>query len=188
MSTASAPPRRGKRRGSETASDMVRSMLVVGAVTLAVLVVGASRQMLFPSGDNAARVRVVDYSNEVAAARRLAPGEMLTPTGLPPRWRATSARLNPHGSAVDLHLGFVTPAEKYAELEESTGDAAPFIVASLDKGSQVQGETRIGGARWEQRRTAKGELALLRTSGRATIIVTGNAPAEELRALASSLR
>lgn len=177
-----------RKRGSETASDMVRSMLVVGGVTIVVLVMGASRQLLFPSGDSAKRVRVVDYANEVAAARRLAPGEVLTPTGLPSGWRATSARLNPHGSAVDLHLGFVTPADKYAQLGESTGDAEPFRAATLDKGSQVLGPTDIAGVRWEQRRTAAGELALLRTSGRATIIVTGNATLAELQTLASSLR
>ncbi|MEP6464128.1 MAG: DUF4245 domain-containing protein [Frankiaceae bacterium] len=177
-----------RKRGTETANDMVRSMLVVGGVTLAVLVAGASRQLLFPSGKVAERIRVVDYSNEVAAAQRLSAGDVLAPAGLPPRWRATSARLNPQGSVVDLHVGFVTPAEKYAELEESTGQADAFIRDTLAKGVRVIGSTTIAGVRWEQRRTAKGELALLRTSGRATVIVTGNAAPGELQALASSLR
>lgn len=177
-----------KARGSETASDMLRSLLVVGGVTVAVLVLGASRQLLFPDADTAQRVRVVDYSNEVAAARRLAPADMLVPTGLSPRWRATSARLNPHGNAVDLHLGFVTPAEKYAQLGESTGDRDPFLIATLEKGSRVLGPTSIAGVRWEQRRTAAGELALVRNSGRAIVIVTGSAAPAELVELASSLR
>ena len=177
-----------RRRGNETATDMVRSLLVVGGVTLLVLLVGASRQLLFPSGDSAQRIRLVDYSNEVAAARRLAPGEILAPSGLPSGWRATSVRLDPHGSAVDLHLGFVTPAEKYAELEESTGEAEEFVQNRLDKGSSVLAPTTIAGVRWDQRRTANGELALLRTSGRATIIVTGNAGIAELHTLAASLR
>jgi Protein of unknown function (DUF4245) len=177
-----------RNRGGETATDMVRSMVVVGGVTITVLVVGASRQLLFPSSPVAERIRVVDYSDEVTAARRLAPGDVLTPSGLPVHWRATSARLNPHGNAVDLHLGFVTPAEKYAELEESTGDAEPFIQAVLDKGSAVLSPTTIAGVAWQQRRTIKGELALLRASGRATIVVTGNASPSELTTLATSLR
>lgn len=188
MTAARTASRRGKPRGSETPSDMVRSMLVVGVVTFAVLVVGASRQLLWPSADTAQRIRVVDYTNEVSAARRLAPGEVLTPSGLPPQWRATSARLNPHGEAVELHLGFVTPAEKYAALEASTGEADAFRIAVLDKGSRVVGTTSIGGVAWEQRRTAKGELAMVRTSGRAILIVTGNAASAELTTLASSLR
>lgn len=181
-------PRTKAKRGNEATLDMVRSMFVVGAVTLVVLLAGASRELLFPSGQVAQRIRVVDYSNEVAAARKLGGGDVLTPAGLPSRWRATSARLNPHGSAVDLHLGFVTPAEAYAELEESTGEPQQFVQDTLDKGSRALPATSISGVRWEQRRTAKGELALLRTSGRAIIIVTGNAAADELRTLAAALR
>lgn len=181
-------PRAKAKRGQEATSDMVRSMLVVGGVTLAVLVAGASRQLLFPSGQVAQKIRVVDYSNEVTAARKLGGPDVRTPSGLPPRWRATSARLAPHGSAMDLHLGFVTPAEAYAELEESTGEPQQFLQETLDKGSRALAPISIGSLRWEQRRTARGELALLRTSGRAIIIVTGNAAPAELRTLAGSLR
>lgn len=188
MSTAGATSRRGKRRGSETASDMVISMLVVGGVTITVLVAGASRQLLFPHGENAQRVRVVDPSNEVAAARRLAPGAVLAPSGLPARWRVTSVRLNPHGQAVDLHLGYVTPTEKYAALEETTGEPEEFRTAILDKGSRATGAASIAGVRWEQRRTAKGETALVRASAGAIIIVTGSAAPAELQTLAASLR
>ena len=177
-----------KKRGSEAAGDMVRSFLVVGAVTLAVLLAGASRELIFPRGDIAARVKVVDGSNEIAAARRLAPHEMLTSSGLSPRWRLTSARFEPNGTAVDLHLGYVTPEEKYAELDESTGDSDPFIEQVLGKGVQPLPPITLGVQHWDQRRTRQRERALVRRVGRATLVVTGNASPAELQTLVRSLR
>lgn len=178
----------GRKRGTETATDMVRSLVVVAGFSLGILLLGASRQLLFPTGDNAKTIRVVDYANQVAAARRLAPTDVVAPVGLPARWQATSVRFNPHGAALDLHVGFVTPAKKYAEMDETTGEADPFLAKQLDKGSTVVGPVSVDGARWEQRRTRKGETALVRAHGRATVLVTGTASMAELSRLAGALR
>lgn len=183
---AGAPP--AGKRGRQTATDMVRSLVLVAGVAVGILLLGASRQLLFPTGNNDKAIRTVDYANEVAAARRLAPRDIVAPEGLSAHWQATSVRFNPHGRAVDLHIGFVTPAKEYAEMDETTGEADTFLDTSLNKGSTVVGATSIDGRRWEQRRTAKGETALVRAHGRATVIVTGNASAAELQTLVTSLR
>jgi hypothetical protein len=109
----------------------------------------------------------------------------LLPANLPARWRATSVRFDP--SPVALHVGFVTPREAYAAVEETTGDAAPFL-DDLGIGAAASRSEQIGGTSWESRRTEKGEVALVTTHRRATVVVTGNASLAELRVLAGSLR
>ncbi len=167
---------------------MVRSLVLVGGFAVLVVLLGASRQLLLPSGSNAKSIRVVSYADEVAAARRLAPRAVVAPEGLPSRWRPTSATLDRHGAALDLHIGFVTPADQYAGLEETTGDAGAFVRDRLGTGSEALSPVSIGGVTWQERRTAKGELALVRRSGSATVIVSGSARVDELSALARSLR
>src|SRR4051794_12019348 len=99
-------------RGQEVAADMVRSL---GVVLLFVLVAGAwfifGRSRPDP-------VRAIDYQPELRAARAAAPYHVLAPVGLPPSWRATSARhaVGDGGSTLAFHLGLVTPRGRYADV------------------------------------------------------------------------
>lgn len=177
-----------RRRGGGTAADMLRSLLVVGGFTLVVLLLAPTRQLILPRGSDAQPVKVVSYAQEAAAARRLAGAAALLPAGLPAGWRATSVRFAPRGPAYQLHIGFVTPRQAYAALEEATSGGAAFVVDQLGRAPAVLAPVEVGGVVWQQRRRASGELALIRTAGPTTVVVTGSAGLAELSRLAASLR
>ena len=93
-----------KKRGRETAGDMIRSLAVVMVLVLMMWWLAQP-----PDSDEQA-LRTVDPSGDVAAFQADAP-TVPAPTGLPEQWRSTSSTLG-----VDsLRIGFVTPAGEYAE-------------------------------------------------------------------------
>jgi hypothetical protein len=159
---------------------MVRSLLVVLVLVFVVVALNAQ-----PEPDQ--QVKRFDYTGVLAQARDQAPYDVLAPVGLPRAWRATSARTGRAGDAYTWHLGFVTPADDYAALEQSDGDPEGFldhIVGNADAAGTVQ----IGGASW--RRLEDGEhepRALVLDAAPVTTVVAGGASWRELRALAAAL-
>lgn len=168
---------------------MVRSLGLVFAFVLLFLVIGPARQTIFPSGPNRTAVKTVDTARQVTAARQVASYAVLAPRGLPAGWHATSVRVDyaptAGGSSATLRLGYVTPEQHFAGLAE--GDAAGFVATELGKGAQPLPAADVSGEPWQQWRTAADELALSRTTGRRSVVVTGSATLEELRALAAAL-
>ncbi|MFL6160745.1 MAG: DUF4245 domain-containing protein [Jatrophihabitantaceae bacterium] len=132
-------------------------------------------------------IHVVDTAAPVAAARQQAGFELLLPSGLTDRWRPTSTEFTPAAqySAASFRIGYVTPADRYAEFTESDGPpdavAAPYGVLT-DRGPVV-----IAGASWRGFQTTDNRMLLRRTVGKVTVIVTGNAPVAELNQLAAAL-
>jgi hypothetical protein len=173
-----------KTRGNEVASDMVRSIAVV---LLFVVVAGMWFLFVRPHPD---LVHPIDYGPELRAARSAATYHVLAPVGLPPSWRATSARheRTAGGSTVTFHLGFVTPEGRYADLDESNGDAATFVRTELGEHPSALSTITVAGSRWQQLRAAHGELALARQNGGVTVLVHGSAAIAELTRLAGALR
>ena len=175
---AAAPPSR--RRGRETAADMVRSLLVV--LVLVLIVVALNIQ---PEPEN--EVRRFDYSVALEQARASAPYDVLAPVGLPSDWRATSARTRSNGDLITWHIGFVTPEDNYAAVEQSDGDPEN-VLAELVGGGDAAGRVRIDGAMW--RRIEGGEhadRALVLDAEPVTTVVLGGASWRELRTLAAAL-
>ena len=175
-----AAPAPSRRRGRETAADMVRSMLVV--LVLVLIVVALNMQ---PEPEN--EVRRFDYTVALEQARDSAPYDVLAPVGLPNQWRATSARTRSNGELTTWHIGFVTPEDNYAALEQSDGDPAN-VLAELVGGGNDAGLVRIDGAVW--RRVEGGEhaeRALVLDAEPVTTVVLGGASWRELRTLAAAM-
>jgi hypothetical protein len=170
-----------RRRGRETSGDMVRSLLVVLALVFVVVALAVR-----PTPDS--EVRRFDYSGVLAQAQDQARYDVLAPIGLPDTWRATSARTDSGDGAVTWHVGFVTPADAYAGLEQSDGDAGSFV-DHLAADGRAAGTVTIGGATW--RRVEGGDpeprALVLRRDGVTTLVV-GSASWAELRTLAASLQ
>ncbi len=168
---------------------MARSMGLVLGFVLLFLVIGPSRELIFPTGSHGTRVKVVDAAGQISAAREVAAYPVAAPRGLPARWRPTSARItvapDAAGSSATLHLGYVTPRERYLALEQ--GDAAGFVPRALGKGASPLPAVQVADHPWQQWRTAAGELALTRTAEGRSIVVTGSAGLAELVAFAGSL-
>ena len=171
-----------RRRGRETARDMVLSLGLV-LVVIVVAVTVRQHRSVDP-------VRVVDYTSDVDLARSKATYPVLAPAGLPARWRPTSSRatLPPtRKGPVALHIGFVTPKDEYAALEESDTDTAAFVADQTGATDPI-GTVDVAGQPWQQYRNRRGELSLTRQVGPAVVVVTGSAALPELQELAASLR
>ncbi|WP_243719339.1 DUF4245 domain-containing protein [Actinomadura sp. KC06] len=135
----------------------------------------------------------VDYGSQLWAMRNEAPFTSYSPEGLPARWRPTSSRL--HGMDSDgkkpvaWHLGFVTPNDEYAALEQSNEKASEYV-PRMTNSSKVVGTQQINGVVWTKyHRKDKKANSLARTlPDGVSLVVTGTASYEELTILAASLK
>jgi Protein of unknown function (DUF4245) len=167
-------------RGFETAGDMLRSLGVVFLFVAMLLVLTPRRHY--------DAVKEIDYTAQLRAARATAPYAVLAPSGLPPRWRATSARVEREGDAVVWHLGFVTPQDEYAAVGQSDGDPAEFLERQSN-GGRAEGPVDVDGVRWQRfYRQAKNARTLARADDGVMITVGGTADYTELAELAGALR
>ncbi|TYK49275.1 DUF4245 domain-containing protein [Actinomadura decatromicini] len=136
---------------------------------------------------------VVDYGSQLWAMRGDAPYTVHAPEGLPPGWRPTSSRLTGLGSGakgpVAWHLGFVTPSDEYAALEQSNEKASEFV-PRMANSSKPTGTRTVNGVAWTTYLN-KGKKAntLARTLPDGTsLVVTGTASYAELAVLAGALK
>jgi hypothetical protein len=181
LSYEAAPTR---KRGRQTAFDMVRTLLVI-MVPVLLLVLVVARQ---PSPDP---VRVVDWKPQATAAASQAPFPVVAPAALEPTWRATSARYErvpTQRDATVWHVGFLTPEGTYAGLDQSDARAEDFVRDTTAKASPA-GEVALGGTAWTRYQTGTdGARALVRPWGTSSVVVSGSAAWPTLEHLAASLR
>ncbi|MFD0685055.1 DUF4245 domain-containing protein [Actinomadura fibrosa] len=135
----------------------------------------------------------VDYGSQLWAMRNDAPYTSYAPEGLPAGWRPTSSRLNGlDGSGrkpVAWHLGFVTPSDEYAALEQSNEKASEYVPRMTNNKNPI-GTQQVAGVTWTKYyRKDKKANSLARTlPDGVSLVVTGTASYEELAVLAASLR
>jgi len=158
---------------------MVRSLAVVVACVLGVLWL-TPRPEVDP-------VRVIDYSQTLDQARGGFSYPVFAPVGLEGGWRPTSARSERlRSGALTWHIGFVTPASRYAAVEQSDEPAQDLLTRLGARGPST-GTVSLGGQSWE-RREADGKRALSRVAQGSTLVVAGDAGWVELEWLAGALR
>ena len=162
MSTQVEAPPAKKKRGRETATDMVRSLAVVFALVVPVWFFAQA-----PESDEA-EIRVVDPSQSIAAFAADVP-TVPVPGPLPEDWRATSSAYG--GAAGTLRVGWVTPQEQYAEYAASTGPREEFFEQVVGDDVERLAPVTVDGVAWEQYRQTDGSLSLTRSFGRATVVV-----------------
>ncbi|MFD0905383.1 DUF4245 domain-containing protein [Actinomadura sediminis] len=135
----------------------------------------------------------VDYGSQLWVMRNDAPFTVRAPEGLPAGWRPTSSRVHgldgEDGGPVAWHLGFVTPNDHYAALEQSNEKASEYV-PRMTNSSKPLGTMRVAGHTWKKyHRADKKANSLARTlPGGVSLVVTGTAPYEELAVLAGSLK
>ena len=165
MSTQVEQPVTGekkRKRGRETAMDMVRSL---GLVILVIVPVWYLAQA--PESDEA-EIRVVDPRTAIEAFSADVPGAPV-PGTLPEQWRATSSTYD--GGAQSLRVGYVTPEEQYAEYAAAVGQREDFLERILGPETEQLEPVVVGGDTWEQYREPDGSLSLVGTFGDATVVV-----------------
>ena len=175
------PTPKKRKRGRETAADMVRSL---GLVILVVIPIWFFAQA--PESDEAA-LREVDPAQSIAAFAADVPAAPV-PGDLPDGWRATSARYD--GDQVSLRVGWVTPQGQYAEYAASSQPQEEFI--DLIAGEQVEQRepVTVDGVTWQQLQEPDGSRSYTRSYGSTTVVVgtrRATAGPEELAVLLGSL-
>ncbi len=131
--------------------------------------------------------KTVDYTAELAEARRAAPFDVLAPSPVPAGWRATSVEWDGGGPEVSWHLGFLTSAEEYVGLEQGNASAPDFL-SDHTPATEVVDPVDVSGESWQVRVSEDGrEHALVQLRNGVTTMVTGTAPMPELVAFAESL-
>jgi hypothetical protein len=172
---------RARRRLRQTVRDMLLSMLVVSG---AVLVLYAPWNRNPPE-----TVHVVDPAPVVEAARQAQSWPVLAPVGLPATWRPTSSRLElaSDGESI-VHLGYLSPTDDYAGLEQSATHELVFI-SDRTIGGVKGDDVTIGGVVWTRYESPDGKhRSLVRAASGATYVVTGNGEWPEVETFAASLR
>ena len=163
-------------------ADLARSVAVVGVIAVLVWFFG------YPHGEDDS-VHTVEISPTLHAIERIAAYDAVLPSGLSSDWRPTSARIIPpetgRKAPTSLHIGWVTPDDDYAALEESDAPATAFVRLRTDRGAVV-GDEVINGQTW-QRLQSSGARSLVRVDDGVAVVVTGTAEWAELAELARAL-
>lgn len=170
---AAAPAKR--KRGRESAGDMVRSLGVVMILVVALWFFGQA------SPSDSHRVRPVNPTQELADFARSAPGVPL-PRTVPAGFVPNVSVLSPAG----LRVGFVIGTDHFAEYAASR--EASFVADQTGRGASV-GTVDVAGEPWQHLRSA-GHDSLVKAFGAVSVVVGGvrdTATVGELTALARSL-
>lgn len=184
MSQPGAQAAQPRRRGRETARDMILSLAVVG-IFVAFLVAVTYRPRPDP-------VHVIDPRVAVAQARDQASFEPAVPVGLPSGWRPTSAVYEPAGAgsvpnAEHWHIGYVTPDGEYAAVDQATGDPTVLVRTVVD-GARPAGEGAGSFAGWQRWVVGEQRQAYVLPGQGSTLMIHGTAGDGELTQLLTALR
>ncbi len=173
--TTPTPTGRPNARLLQTVGDMARSLAVVLAAVAVILFI-THRATPDP-------VREVSITNPLILANISADYPILVPQSTK-GYRLTSARWETTKPGV-WHLGYVTPATNYVQLEQSATTDLRFVEDQLG-GTRKSGTELIDGAEWTVY-AGDGKGALIRTSNGVTTAVSGTAPMDELVRVTGSL-
>jgi hypothetical protein len=155
-------------------------LVCLGAVGLFLLVTPQSRTE---------RVPEVNYTIDLANARRRASYEVWAPSPLPANWIANSSRMPAEGTSLTWRLGFATAQRRHAMLAQSDEKPAAEFANRMANSDKPVGTLQVNGATWEKReRPDKNQRTLVRFLPDVTLVVTGSADWPELTALAASLK
>jgi hypothetical protein len=163
VTVTAAPPAvpQKKRRGRESALDMIRTLAVVFALVIPLWFFGQA------SPSDSKKIRPIDPSQTYTDYHSVTGGPApTTPAGWTPN----------------------VQAKHYMEWQGSTGTA--WVYDATGKGSRT-GTVSVGGAEWQRWQDGSGHVSLVRSFGKATALVGGVrevATLAELESLAATFR
>jgi hypothetical protein len=167
-----APPK--SRRGRETVFDMFRTLALVFALVIPLWFFGQA------SPSDSKKIRPVDPTELFHAFAR--------DTGGPVPAQLAGWVINVQASENGIaRVGYVR-AHGYMEWQGASGTG--FLEDATGKGRQV-GTVVVGGVTWQRWSSGQGQTSLVRTFGKATVLVGGireTASLEQLESLAALVR
>lgn len=135
------------------------------------------------------QVAEVDAGPVYEEARRDGAFTLLTPSGLPDGWKSVSADYQPQSGGATLRVGWRSPGDGTLQLIES--DIVPATLITRELGPDAQQTDAVveeGGRQWQVYDARGGETAYVFQEAERTVIVTGKASEDELRAFVRSLK
>ena len=167
-----------------TARNMVWSLL---PLTVLILLMVWWTQLRQPDDP----VHTVETGTAVYLASQRAAYPLLVPQRLSRDWQPTSVRtdagaVTEPGSPVTLQIGWYTPDGEYAGYVISD-DARVGALTDVLRHATADGTVQVDGQAWRRSTTERGETALTRAEGTATLLVTGSASEAELETLAAAV-
>ena len=170
-----------RKRGRETAADMIRTLAVIMVLVVPMWFLAQ------PPDSDEQTLRAVDPAGDLAAFRAQVP-QAPVPAALAEAWQPTSSTLQRDPDA--LRVGYVTPEGDYAEYAASTAERAEYLPEIAGEQASALDTVTVDGVAWEQLRDRDGSLSLVRSYGPVVVVVgslRSTADLEELKALAASL-
>ena len=147
---------------------------MVGAmVVLVVLLVAWVGFRSLTREDPETAVRPVDYAKVVPPARKAADFDLVAPTALPPGWRATSVSFR-DSAPQHWHLGVLTDRDRYIGLEQGGRTQRSMVREYVDEAASRGKPVEVSGRHWTTYTDPGGDLALVRSEGKATTLVVGH--------------
>lgn len=165
----------GKKRGRETALDMIRSLAIVFALVVPLWFLGQA------SPGDGKRIRPVDPAPALQGFAR--DTGTAVPSGTPAGWVVNVARAESGG----VRIGYVV-GEQYTEFVAGRGET--FLDDITGKGKE-QGGVDVNGVPWRVLISAEGQESLVRTAGAYTLVVGGvreSVARAQLKTLAATVR
>lgn len=181
-----------KERGKQSVRDMVISLVVI------ILAAGVIYVFVPHGKSKDPVVKPVSYRVELDSARRAAPYPVAAPAGLSAKWRATSVQYRGTGEhRAAWHLGFMTPENEYAAVEQSSAARPARFVRDVTQQAEKTSQTKtIKGQKWTRWQGAKYDAWVREVpdgdqqgggKGPFTTVVTGTASEGRLAQLAGAL-
>ncbi len=171
---------RRRRALKQSVADMLRTMAVIVAIVGLIV-------LLVPRPSTVPQERV-DVSRAAQGTEGRLGFRPAVPR-LPQGWVPTGAEVrNGADGLVTWHVGYLTPSERQAALEQTNGWTFGWQ-NSLTSGGEKVGTVRIGERSWDHivREDRSVTALLLRVGERTTLVTSKTGGLEEARTLAASL-
>lgn len=181
---ADTQPYRPRKRGHESAKDMLWSLIPI------VIAVIAFVYFCGPSED---QVTTVDPQVDISSAAREVDYSLVAPASLADKWQATSSVLvrDDDDRVSGLSIGYLTPDGATARYVISSGSRAAVLERALANADVVEdpdgAPTELAGLSWVPVSTTGGRAMVAEGEG-FVAVVSGTAAYAELRELAGSLQ
>lgn len=166
---------------SGSVANMLRSLLVIGAIMAVVVLIFPQVQPQAPDVD------VVETAQQIEGSTGWT---LVVPRDLPEGWVPTRAQYRRSTDGLmTWHAGFQTPSGDYAALQQTLDATDAWVTTQVNRSPQV-GELEVAGRFWEQYdRSGKVQRSLVDRggTGEMTTVVTGTASWDEMEQFAASL-
>lgn len=172
-----------RHRANQTTFNLVIATLASLAVVLFIVLVVVRPTPAEPVA--------VDYAATAAEAQGGASETLVVPV-LPQGWVANAARFDRRAEVLTWYVGFITPGEQFAALNQGI-DANPTWQASVLDNAVQTGTVTIDGITWavydrrNESETGNNAYALAAAVGDSTFVLHGTASDSEFEALASAI-